>query len=142
MKLMMCRSFLKTAVVTAMCSAHLLMSGPGASQDNATAQEEPANTSTRAIAESPFTDISDELKDELFIAYKNRGAAYQSRTVHFASDGSPQYINRLIKEDSRYLLQHAHNPVNWHPWGREAFEKAKQQNKPVFLSIGYATVAS
>lgn len=47
--------------------------------------------------------------------------------------------NRLIAEKSPYLLQHAHNPVNWHPWGEEAFEKAKRENKPVLVSIGYST---
>ncbi|PAV30960.1 hypothetical protein CIL05_04395 [Virgibacillus profundi] len=47
--------------------------------------------------------------------------------------------NHLIKEKSPYLLQHAHNPVNWFPWGEKAFEKAKQENKPIFLSIGYST---
>jgi len=47
--------------------------------------------------------------------------------------------NRLIKEKSPYLLQHAHNPVDWYPWGDEAFEKARQEDKPVFLSIGYST---
>ncbi len=47
--------------------------------------------------------------------------------------------NRLIYEKSPYLLQHAYNPVNWYPWGEEAFEKAKNENKPVFLSIGYST---
>ncbi|MBC5637667.1 thioredoxin domain-containing protein [Ornithinibacillus sp. BX22] len=47
--------------------------------------------------------------------------------------------NYLINEKSPYLLQHAYNPVNWYPWGDEAFEKAKQENKPIFLSIGYST---
>jgi hypothetical protein len=47
--------------------------------------------------------------------------------------------NRLIRETSPYLRQHAHNPVDWHPWGDEAFEKAKREDKPVFLSIGYST---
>ncbi|MRN56750.1 thioredoxin domain-containing protein [Paenibacillus monticola] len=47
--------------------------------------------------------------------------------------------NRLAKEKSPYLLQHAHNPVNWFPWGDEAFAKAKSENKPIFLSIGYST---
>jgi len=46
--------------------------------------------------------------------------------------------NRLINEKSPYLLQHAHNPVNWFAWGEEAFIKAKAENKPVFLSIGYS----
>ncbi len=52
---------------------------------------------------------------------------------------TPQYTNRLIKEKSPYLLQHAHNPVDWYPWGPEAFEVAKKLDKPIFLSIGYAT---
>jgi hypothetical protein len=47
--------------------------------------------------------------------------------------------NRLIHEKSPYLLQHAHNPVDWHPWGDEAFAKAEAENKPVFLSVGYST---
>jgi len=47
--------------------------------------------------------------------------------------------NRLINETSPYLLQHAHNPVDWYPWGPEAFEKAQRENKPIFLSIGYST---
>ncbi|MFA0814739.1 MAG: DUF255 domain-containing protein [Anaerofustis sp.] len=46
--------------------------------------------------------------------------------------------NRLIKETSPYLLQHAYNPVDWFAWGEEAFDKAKAENKPVFLSIGYS----
>lgn len=47
--------------------------------------------------------------------------------------------NKLINEKSPYLLQHAHNPVNWYPWGEEAFTKAKSEDKPIFLSIGYST---
>ena len=47
--------------------------------------------------------------------------------------------NRLARETSPYLLLHAHNPVDWYPWGAEAFEKAKKENKPIFLSIGYSS---
>lgn len=46
--------------------------------------------------------------------------------------------NRLAQEKSPYLLQHAYNPVNWFPWGEEAFLTAKKENKPIFLSIGYS----
>lgn len=46
--------------------------------------------------------------------------------------------NRLANEKSPYLLQHAYNPVDWFPWSEEAFQKAKAENKPVFLSIGYS----
>ena len=49
------------------------------------------------------------------------------------------HANRLADEKSPYLLQHAHNPVAWYPWGEEAFEKARRENKPIFLSIGYST---
>ncbi|OQX26322.1 MAG: thioredoxin domain-containing protein [Desulfobacteraceae bacterium IS3] len=49
------------------------------------------------------------------------------------------FPNRLIREKSPYLLQHAHNPVDWYTWGDEAFAKARAENKPVFLSVGYAT---
>nr|WP_319375632.1 thioredoxin domain-containing protein [uncultured Methanoregula sp.] len=54
-------------------------------------------------------------------------------------NGHPPPANRLISEMSPYLLQHAHNPVDWYPWGEEAFLRAARENKPVFLSIGYAT---
>ena len=47
--------------------------------------------------------------------------------------------NRLLKEKSPYLLQHANNPVDWYPWGEEAFDKSKKEDKPIFLSIGYST---
>lgn len=49
------------------------------------------------------------------------------------------YSNHLINEKSPYLLSHAHNPVEWYPWCQEAFQKAREENKPVFLSIGYST---
>src|SRR4051812_21819227 len=51
----------------------------------------------------------------------------------------PAHTNRLAKEKSPYLLQHAHNPVDWYPWGEAAFAKARKENKPIFLSIGYST---
>jgi len=50
-----------------------------------------------------------------------------------------EHTNRLAQEKSPYLLQHAHNPVDWYPWGEEAFEKARREKKPIFLSIGYST---
>ena len=51
----------------------------------------------------------------------------------------PVHTNRLIHEKSPYLLQHAHNPVDWYAWGAEAFQKAREEDKPIFLSIGYST---
>ncbi|HYE73203.1 MAG TPA: DUF255 domain-containing protein, partial [Blastocatellia bacterium] len=54
------------------------------------------------------------------------------------SDDHPKRTNRLIHETSPYLRQHAHNPVDWYPWGQEALEIAKREDKPILLSIGYA----
>lgn len=51
----------------------------------------------------------------------------------------PRHTNRLIHETSPYLLQHAHNPVDWYPWGTEALAKAKRENRPIFVSVGYST---
>ncbi|MBI5576360.1 MAG: thioredoxin domain-containing protein, partial [Deltaproteobacteria bacterium] len=51
----------------------------------------------------------------------------------------PEGKNRLALETSPYLLKHADNPVDWYPWGKEAFAKAKSEDKPIFLSIGYST---
>ncbi|MEI8154597.1 MAG: thioredoxin domain-containing protein [Hyphomicrobiales bacterium] len=68
------------------------------------------------------------------------GAGGQSAGVRVAQvDGKTQYTNRLIDEKSPYLQLHAHNPVDWYPWGEEAFEKARREGKPIFLSIGYST---
>ncbi|MCG7600766.1 DUF255 domain-containing protein [Halomonas sp. McH1-25] len=64
---------------------------------------------------------------------------YPLRTQHKDDQGEPLYTNRLILEDSPYLLQHAHNPVDWRPWDSQSFVKAAQEDKPVFLSIGYST---
>ncbi|WMJ80829.1 thioredoxin domain-containing protein [Clostridium sp. MB40-C1] len=55
------------------------------------------------------------------------------------NDIANKRTNKLINEKSPYLLQHAHNPVDWYPWCEEAFEKARSENKPIFLSIGYST---
>jgi uncharacterized protein YyaL (SSP411 family) len=58
------------------------------------------------------------------------------QSAHQVSHG---YTNHLIHESSPYLLMHAHNPVDWHPWGQEAFDLAKRENKLIFLSVGYST---
>ncbi len=59
-------------------------------------------------------------------------------TGDLPQDGGERY-NRLVFEKSPYLLQHAENPVDWYPWGEEAFSRARQEDKPIFLSIGYST---
>lgn len=70
---------------------------------------------------------------------ERKKALYEVRTRHLDRDGEPLYTNRLINEDSPYLLQHAHNPVDWYPWGDDAFARSAELNRPVFLSIGYST---
>jgi hypothetical protein len=75
----------------------------------------------------------------LLAALRARGASYEPRTRHRNADGTPKYLNRLILETSPYLLQHAHNPVNWCAWGDDAFARAAKEGRPVLLSIGYST---
>ena len=67
------------------------------------------------------------------------GTHYKPRTRHLDSKRQALFTNRLFLEKSPYLLQHAHNPVNWYPWGDEAFQVAKENNLPVLLSVGYST---
>ncbi|MBI1817669.1 MAG: thioredoxin domain-containing protein [Deltaproteobacteria bacterium] len=80
-----------------------------------------------------------ELKIQLQQALTAKGPSYKPRTRHLTADGAPKYTNRLILESSPYLIQHAHNPVNWYPWGDEAFDTARREGKPVLLSVGYST---
>ncbi len=68
-----------------------------------------------------------------------RGKKFLVSLAVLSSLGMTNHTNRLARENSPYLLQHAHNTVDWYPWGVEAFEKARQEKKPIFLSIGYST---
>jgi hypothetical protein len=86
-------------------------------------------------AEPPSPELAARLAD----AWARRPAGYAPRTRHRNADGTPRYTNRLFLAASPYLLQHAHNPVNWYPWGDEAFAAARRLHRPVLLSIGYAT---
>ena len=60
-------------------------------------------------------------------------------STHDTHDTGERTPNRLARESSPYLLQHAHNPVDWYPWGEEAFEAARRRDVPIFLSVGYST---
>ena len=80
-----------------------------------------------------------ELQARLEATLAAMPADYEPRTEHLDPDGRPLFLNRLVLETSPYLRQHAHNPVYWFPWGEEAFERARAEDKPVFLSIGYST---
>jgi len=83
--------------------------------------------------------FSPELRTRLDKALSERGSEYKPRTRHLHSDGGPLFTNRLLLEKSPYLQQHAHNPVNWYPWGPEAFAEARRLGRPVLVSIGYST---
>ena len=67
------------------------------------------------------------------------GFALSSLSAADLNQATLQHTNRLAGEKSPYLLQHAHNPVDWYPWGEEAFGKARREEKPIFLSVGYST---
>lgn len=77
-------------------------------------------------------------QQELTAALAAKPDGYVPRT-HLKDGDGPRYINRLIFEASPYLLQHAHNPVDWWPWGDAALAEAKRRDVPIFLSAGYAT---
>jgi uncharacterized protein YyaL (SSP411 family) len=78
------------------------------------------------------------LSARLRAALAARGPGYLPRTRHLVGK-APRYTNRLILESSPYLLQHAHNPVDWHAWNDEAFAEARRRGVPLFVSIGYST---
>src|SRR5512133_2726636 len=83
--------------------------------------------------------LDEALARTLDAAAAARASAGAPRTDHLDPSGRPRFTNRLALERSPYLLQHAHNPVSWWPWGEEAFAEARRTERPVFLSIGYAT---
>ncbi len=92
-----------------------------------------------AAASRSSPSPSPELAVKLAAALRAKGPSYKPNTRHTNPDGGPRYTNRLILETSPYLLQHAHNPVDWYPWGDEAFDTARRLRCPVFLSVGYST---
>ncbi len=80
------------------------------------------------------------LQKQLIRAFnQHKQAGIKPRTKHLTPADRPLYFNRLLLEPSPYLLQHAHNPVDWHPWGEEAFNRAKEEKKLILLSVGYST---
>jgi uncharacterized protein YyaL (SSP411 family) len=87
----------------------------------------------------PGIKRSPELREQLEAAYDARGSDYVPRTGLLDEHGRARYVNRLILEASPYLIQHAHNPVDWRPWGPEALAEAAKHDLPIFLSVGYAT---
>ena len=68
---------------------------------------------------------SEQIEKRLREVEESKHGSYDKRTEHLDESGRGVFINRLIEEDSPYLLQHAHNPVNWYAWGDEAFAAAQ-----------------
>ncbi len=83
-------------------------------------------------------ELPPEIISEIESAW-SQGEPGEIRSQHLQADGTPKYANRLLLEKSPYLRQHAHNPVNWFPWGDPAFDEAKRRGVPVLLSIGYSS---
>ncbi len=101
---------------------------------------EPKSEMPVAVAQGKTSvDPEAALKARFAAALAAKGPGYKPRTHHLEADGAPTFVNRLIFETSPYLLQHAHNPVDWRPWGPEAFAEAKRTDRPVLLSVGYST---
>jgi uncharacterized protein YyaL (SSP411 family) len=91
------------------------------------------------ITDPPFVSRDPALNEHLAQAYAGMGVDYVPRTHLLDADGRAIYVNRLILEASPYLIQHAHNPVDWRPFGPEALAEAAALDLPIFLSVGYAT---
>ncbi|KAI0336630.1 hypothetical protein GY45DRAFT_1315214 [Cubamyces sp. BRFM 1775] len=89
----------------------------------------------QAAGTHPHPDI---LHSPLRVEPRLHSSSSISRMSTSTSTGSGRAVNRLAKAKSPYLLQHAENPVDWYEWGQEAFDKAKKENKPIFLSVGYS----
>jgi len=117
----------------------ILLLGAHCGGDEGPSEMSAATPPTRVLQPPGSPPQPAELARSLLEAVEAKGADYRPRTRHFNADGTARYVNRLILEPSPYLLQHAHNPVDWHPWGEEAFARARREGKPVLLSVGYAT---
>jgi len=100
-------------------------------------QKAPLATVPKALPGAP--PLPGELRARLAAELAGRGAQYRPRTKNLHPDGRPIFTNRLLLEASPYLQQHAHNPVDWYPWGDEAFAAAKRLGRPILVSIGYST---
>jgi uncharacterized protein len=137
---------IESAIVLALVSTALISSCRSGNSDAEVALDAAETrehmTASKKVTSRPLPGAqphSVEVGELLSTAWSERDPDYQPRTRHLAEDGSPLFTNRLFLESSPYLRQHAHNPVNWFPWGDEAFELARELGRPVLISIGYST---
>ena len=109
-------------------------SSPTEASADATTQPAPERLSAAGGSYRPAA-----LSAALAEAWRTRPTGYVPRTRHVDGQGRPKHTNRLFLQTSPYLQQHAHNPVDWFPWGDEAFAAATAQGRPILLSVGYST---
>ena len=126
-------SFLLVVSLSGACQRETNQTKPNSNSNGAN----PAPQGQNSLPGAPA--FSAELLAKLDHARKALGPDYVARTKHKDNSGKPLYTNRLITTSSPYLHQHAHNPVNWYPWGDEAFKEAARRGVPVLVSIGYST---
>ncbi len=100
-------------------------------------QTAPLNLSSNSELMNRFSNLWRSLVVVLFVAIASPFSFAEGPKS--STKNEPEYTNHLINEKSPYLMQHAHNPVDWYPLGEEAFAKAKKENKVIFLSVGYST---
>src|SRR5439155_6282346 len=98
----------------------------------------PANRTTGGRRPPPPNGSGRAPRASRYVGCGGGGSADRRRKAG-ACDGDRRHMNRLAGETSPYLRQHSENPVDWYPWGDEAFEKARAEDKPVLLSVGYSS---
>src|SRR5215475_6024538 len=86
-----------------------------------------------------MSGLSMTARDEDAGQVYNQCPEHRMQSAHLNPDGTPKYTNRLASETSPYLVKHAHDPVQWYPWGPEALERARSERRPIHLSVGYSS---
>ena len=140
------KSYLIVSVLASLAAAVALFSVVTCQREDAKAPDQEPTTKLVAADDWPFGTVlpgtsgfPEGVVSKLRQHWQDRPKGYEPRTRHLQKGGAPKYTNRLFLQSSPYLLQHAHNPVNWFPWGDEAFELARKLGRPVLLSVGYST---
>lgn len=119
---------------------HLLCASLAIGLVGCSPQGESVDPSTKTSQTSPTASLQNATKPVSHTTSTNAAPAEEKTDTHAEKpEGGHKFTNHLKDEKSPYLRQHMHNPVDWYPWGEEAFAKAKAENKPILLSIGYST---
>ena len=126
-------------LIALVCAAMLLAAASSCKKQAASDETGAAVRVASDLAQPGAEPFDVATADRLRDALAARGPDYRPRTRHLRPDGAPVYMNRLLLTSSPYLQQHAHNPVNWYPWGEEAFADAKRLGRMILLSVGYST---